>query len=42
MILEGGHGPCRPDRVLRFLVHERDGNLLAQVQNVLQELQPQT
>ena len=28
----------RPDRVLRFRVRERDGNLLAQLQNVLQEL----
>jgi transcription-repair coupling factor (superfamily II helicase) len=28
----------RPDRVLRFRVRERGGNLLAQVQNVLQEL----
>jgi transcription-repair coupling factor (superfamily II helicase) len=31
----------RPDRVLRFRVRERDGNLLTQVQNVLRELQPQ-
>jgi transcription-repair coupling factor (superfamily II helicase) len=31
-----------PDRVLRFRVRERDGNLLAQVQNVLQELRPPT
>jgi transcription-repair coupling factor (superfamily II helicase) len=30
----------RPDRVLRFRVRERDGNLLAQVQNILQELHP--
>ena len=30
----------RPDRVLRFRVRERDGNLLTQIQNVLQELQP--
>jgi transcription-repair coupling factor (superfamily II helicase) len=30
----------RPDRVLRFRVRERGGNLLAQVQNVLQELHP--
>jgi transcription-repair coupling factor (superfamily II helicase) len=29
----------RPDRVLRFHLRERDGNLLTQVQNVLQELQ---
>jgi transcription-repair coupling factor (superfamily II helicase) len=28
----------RPDRVLRFRVRERDGNILAQVQNALQEL----
>jgi transcription-repair coupling factor (superfamily II helicase) len=32
----------RPDRVLRFRLRDRDGNLLAQIQNVLQELQPQT
>jgi len=32
----------RPDRVLRFRVRERDGNLLTQVQNILQELHPQT
>jgi transcription-repair coupling factor (superfamily II helicase) len=32
----------RPDRVLRFLGRERDGNLLTQIQNVLQELHPQT
>jgi transcription-repair coupling factor (superfamily II helicase) len=32
----------RPDRVLRFRVRERGGNLLAQLQNVLQELHPQT
>jgi transcription-repair coupling factor (superfamily II helicase) len=31
----------RPDRVLRFRVREREGSLLAQVQNVLQELHPQ-
>jgi transcription-repair coupling factor (superfamily II helicase) len=31
----------RPDRVLRFRVRERDGNLLTQVQNVLQELHAQ-
>jgi transcription-repair coupling factor (superfamily II helicase) len=31
----------RPDRVLRFRLRERDGNLLTQVQNVLQELRPQ-
>jgi transcription-repair coupling factor (superfamily II helicase) len=31
----------RPDRVLRFRLREREGNLLAQIQNVLQELQPQ-
>jgi transcription-repair coupling factor (superfamily II helicase) len=31
----------RPDRVLRFRLRERDGNLLTQVQNVLQELHPQ-
>jgi transcription-repair coupling factor (superfamily II helicase) len=30
----------RPDRVLRFRVRERGGNLLAQVQNILQELHP--
>jgi transcription-repair coupling factor (superfamily II helicase) len=30
----------RPDRVLRFRVRERNGNLLAQVQNILQELRP--
>jgi transcription-repair coupling factor (superfamily II helicase) len=28
----------RPDRVLRFRVRERDGNLLAEVQNVFEEL----
>jgi hypothetical protein len=28
----------RPDRVLRFRGRDRDGNLLTQVQNVLQEL----
>ena len=32
----------RPDRVLRFRLRDRDGNLLAQIQNTLQELQPQT
>ncbi len=32
----------RPDRVLRFRVRERDGHLLTQIQNVLQELHPQT
>jgi transcription-repair coupling factor (superfamily II helicase) len=32
----------RPDRVLRFRGRERDGNLLLQVQNVLQELHPPT
>jgi transcription-repair coupling factor len=32
----------RPDRVLRFRLRDRDGDLLAQIQNVLQELQPQT
>jgi len=31
----------RPDRVLRFRVRDREGNLLAQIQNVLQELHPQ-
>jgi transcription-repair coupling factor (superfamily II helicase) len=31
----------RPDRVLRFRQRERDGNVLAQVQNVLQELHTQ-
>jgi len=31
----------RPDRVLRFRTRERDGNLLTQVQNVLQELHAQ-
>jgi transcription-repair coupling factor len=31
----------RPDRVLRFRGREREGNLLAQVQNVLQELHTQ-
>jgi transcription-repair coupling factor len=31
----------RPDRVLRFRGREREGNLLTQVQNVLQELRPQ-
>ncbi|MGA3325316.1 MAG: transcription-repair coupling factor [Terriglobia bacterium] len=31
----------RPDRVLRFRMREREGTLLAQVQNVLQELHPQ-
>jgi transcription-repair coupling factor (superfamily II helicase) len=31
----------RPDRVLRFRVRERDGNLLTQIQNALQELYPQ-
>ncbi len=31
----------RPDRVLRFRLRERDGNLLTQVQNVLQELRLQ-
>jgi transcription-repair coupling factor (superfamily II helicase) len=31
----------RPDRVLRFRVRERDGNLLTQVQNALQELRSQ-
>ncbi|MFZ0961692.1 MAG: transcription-repair coupling factor [Terriglobia bacterium] len=32
----------RPDRVLRFRARERDGDLLTQIQNVLQELRPQT
>ena len=32
----------RPDRVLRFRGRERDGNMLTQVQNVLQELHRQT
>ena len=32
----------RPDRILRFRVRERDGNLLTQVQNVLQEIRPAT
>lgn len=32
----------RPDRVLRFRMRERDGNLLTQVQNVLQELHGQS
>jgi transcription-repair coupling factor (superfamily II helicase) len=32
----------RPDRILRFRGRERDGNLLTQIQNVLQELHPQT
>jgi transcription-repair coupling factor (superfamily II helicase) len=32
----------RPDRVLRFRGREREGNVLTQVQNVLQELHPQT
>jgi transcription-repair coupling factor (superfamily II helicase) len=32
----------RPDRVLRFRLRDRDVNLLAQIQNALQELQPQT
>jgi len=32
----------RPDRVLRFPVRERDGSFLAQVQNVLRELHPET
>jgi len=32
----------RPDRVLRFPLRERDGGLLPQVQNVLQELHTQT
>ena len=32
----------RPDRVLRFRLRERDGDLLPQIQNVLKELQPQT
>ncbi|MGD0222750.1 MAG: transcription-repair coupling factor [Terriglobia bacterium] len=32
----------RPDRVLRFRGRDRDGNLLTQVQNVLQELQVKT
>jgi transcription-repair coupling factor (superfamily II helicase) len=31
----------RPDRVLRFRVRDREGSLLAQIQNVLQELHPQ-
>jgi transcription-repair coupling factor (superfamily II helicase) len=31
----------RPDRVLRFRVRDREGGLLAQIQNVLQELHPQ-
>jgi transcription-repair coupling factor (superfamily II helicase) len=31
----------RPDRVLRFRVRERDGNLLTQIQNALQELHAQ-
>jgi transcription-repair coupling factor (superfamily II helicase) len=31
----------RPDRVLRFHGRERDGNLLTQIQNVLQELHAQ-
>jgi hypothetical protein len=31
----------RPDRVLRFRLREPDGNLLTQVQNVLQELHSQ-
>src|SRR5208283_152502 len=32
----------RPDRVLRFRGRERDGNVLTQIQNVLQELHGQT
>jgi transcription-repair coupling factor (superfamily II helicase) len=32
----------RPDRVLRFPLRERDGSVIAQVQNVLQELCPQS
>jgi transcription-repair coupling factor (superfamily II helicase) len=32
----------RPDRVLRFRLRERETNLLTQIQNVLQELRPQT
>jgi transcription-repair coupling factor (superfamily II helicase) len=31
----------RPDRVLRFRLRDREGSLLAQIQNVLQELHPQ-
>jgi transcription-repair coupling factor (superfamily II helicase) len=32
----------RPDRVLRFRMRDRDANLLTQIQNVLQELHPET
>lgn len=32
----------RPDRILRFRLRDRDGGLLAQVQNALQELHPAT
>jgi hypothetical protein len=35
-------GDIRPDRVLRFRLRERENNSLAQIQNVLQELHPQT
>jgi transcription-repair coupling factor (superfamily II helicase) len=32
----------RPDRVLRFRLREREGTSLVHIQNVLQELHPQT
>ena len=31
----------RPDRVLRFRLRERDGSVLSEVRNVLQELHPE-
>jgi transcription-repair coupling factor (superfamily II helicase) len=40
-VQRGKEASFRPDRVLRFRLRDRDGNLLAQIQNVLQELQPQ-